>query len=202
MHPVCDGPVIEQGGEDFVHRLEHVLLTANIQEGLLLSCKRGLRQILRGGGGAHRNRDVPPVAHSAQLVGDRLLEGRREWGGHHPAADLRPGLCERGDVIHVQRGQLGADALIEATLLEKFPIGLGGGGKSAWNAHSKVRKRADHLPERCVLATDGFDIVHAETLERNDIRVQEGSWLTVSGPCACSPAWAVKHSHSLPQTRS
>ena len=43
----------------------------------------------------------------------------------------RPGRGELGDVIHVEAGELGADARVQAALLQELAVRLGGGGKAA-----------------------------------------------------------------------
>ena len=172
VHAVGDGAIVEQRGEHLVHRAQHARLAAHVEEGFLLAGEGGLRQVLGGGRGAHRDRDVRPGRHLAELRDHRLLEGRRQRRRHDPLADAGPGRGKLGDVIDVEAGELGADALIEAALLQEVAVRLGGGGKAARHLHAQSRQRADHLAEGGVLAADGLDIVHAQLLERDDECVQ------------------------------
>ena len=48
VHPVRDRPIVEQGGEHFAHRLEHLVDSAHVEIGFLLAGKRRFWQILGG----------------------------------------------------------------------------------------------------------------------------------------------------------
>ena len=114
----------------------------------------------------------PPIC--AQLRDHRLLAAaagsgvaRIHWRMRAPvAASLR-------DVIDVERGELGADARIEAALLRGIrdrPAAVV--AKPPGTCTPRLRQRADHLAERGVLAADRLDVAHAELLERDDVCVQ------------------------------
>ena len=68
-------------------------------------------------------------------------------------------------------GELAFDARIEPALFEKLTVGERRGGETARHLHPESGERADHLPERGVLAADTLDVVHAELLERDDVIV-------------------------------
>ena len=70
-----------------------------------------------------------------------------------------------GDILDVESGQLGVDALIQSVLGEKFPIGEGRGGKAPGHLHPGCGQVLDHLPERGILPADFFNIINAQLME-------------------------------------
>src|SRR5580658_8779292 len=50
-------------------------------------------------------------------------------------------------VARIEPGQLGADAVVQATLPQKLTIGVRGGGKAPGDLHTELCQRADHLAE-------------------------------------------------------
>src|SRR5690606_37015267 len=53
VHAVGDGAVVEERGEDFLGRADHVVHATDVEEGFLLTGKGGIRQVFGGGGGTH-----------------------------------------------------------------------------------------------------------------------------------------------------
>ena len=56
VYPVRNSTVVVEGSEDVFHGLEHVVDTDHIQKGLLLTGKRGIRQVFGRRAGANRER--------------------------------------------------------------------------------------------------------------------------------------------------
>ena len=152
-----------------------MLLAAHVQESLLLAGKRGLGQIFGGGGGAHRNGELVSLAHLAPCLGHLALQSRRKWGGEHPAADLLADGGEAVHIVHVERRERLADALIQAALREEIAVGLRGGGEAARDRHAESRETRNHLADRGVLAADDLDILALQFLERNDVGIHRFS---------------------------
>ena len=64
VHAVGDGPVVVQRGEHVLDGRQQVVDAVDVEERLLLTGERGVRQILRGRRRAHRERQIgrPAVA--------------------------------------------------------------------------------------------------------------------------------------------
>ena len=58
---VGNGTVHEQAGEALSNAVQQLRLAGHVQEGLMLACEAGVRQVFGGRGAAHGGRDVPPV---------------------------------------------------------------------------------------------------------------------------------------------
>ncbi len=155
-----------------MHRLQDGRLTANVQEGFLLSSERGFRQIFRGRRGAHGDRDLLAVAHLAKLFEHRLFNLGREGCRENPAADFRPGGGEFRDIVDVEPGQFGANAGVQAALFQELTVGVRCCGEAAGYLHTELCQRANHLAEGGVFTAHRLDIVHSEPLERDHIGVQ------------------------------
>jgi hypothetical protein len=69
------------------------------------------------------------------LRAHRLFERRRERRRQYPLADARAGGGKLGDVIDIEAGKFGADALIEAALLEELAVGMRGGREAGRDLH-------------------------------------------------------------------
>ena len=171
VHAVGDGPVVEEGRVYLVHRGEQVLLAAHVEEGFLLPCERGLRQILRGCRGAHGDGELGAAAHLAKCSEDLVPQALRERSGEHPAADL---LADRGKPLHVvdvERAEHLGDAAAQILLREKIAVGVRGRRESPRNRDPEARQRRDHLADRGVLAAHDLDVLALQFLKRNDVRI-------------------------------
>ena len=71
VHAIGNGAVVEQRGEHLVHGAQHAGLAAHVEEGFLLAGEGGLRQVLGGGRGAHRDRDVRAAGTSGETARSR-----------------------------------------------------------------------------------------------------------------------------------
>ena len=60
VHAIGDRAVVEQRGEHLVHGLDHVLGAAHVEQRLLLTRERRLRQVLGGRRRAHGDGDFAP----------------------------------------------------------------------------------------------------------------------------------------------
>jgi len=195
VHPVGDRTVGEERGEHLVDRSQHRCLAAHVEEGLLLTGKGSLRQVFGGRGRAHRDRELrSPLAQLAQCREHRRVERRRQRHLENPLADARAARGERVDIIDIESRQLAADACVEAPLREELAIGVCGGGEAARYLNAELRQRADHLPERGILAADTLEVAHAELLEGNDVGVHESSrWSVTRRRALATAARTVEH---------
>ena len=173
VHAVGYGAVVEQRGIHFVHAGHQMLLAAHVQESLLLSGKRCLRQIFGGRRGTDRDGELAPDRRSpcpscARRRGSRL-QPLRERRGEHPAADLRADHREPLHVIDVERRQDVADALIEPVLREEVPIRMRGRREPAGHRDAESRQSGDHFADGRILAADEFNVFVLQLLEGNDV---------------------------------
>src|SRR5690606_14443179 len=85
--------------------------------------------------------------------------------------------------------------------LEEFAKGLGGRGEAARHPDSGRRQLADHLAERCVLAADDLDVIHAELVERYDGLPLESGHVKVlkwKKTCCAKRSSRKRRDHPLP----
>src|SRR6056297_662896 len=181
MHTVGDGPVVEQRGEYLVDGLDEPIQALHVEERLLLSRERGIRQVFGSGRGAHCHGDVLAAGHLVPGRGDVLAQLRGQRGVHDPLPDLAAGRGEVLDVVYVQRPETLVDAVGEPFVAEEVPVGLCGGGEAAGDGDSGGGKVGYHLPEGCVLAAHPVHVAHAQCIERNYIRLQSRL------PCVIDP---------------
>src|SRR5690606_34998633 len=96
-------------------------------------------------------------------------------------------------VVDIEAVQRAPDARVEPALLQELPVGIGGGRETARHLHAEARERADHLADRGILATDCFDVILLELLERQYVRSQMwGSGNPLQRTCRVGRA--MKHS--------
>ena len=173
VHTVGDGTVIEQRGEHFLRSTDHVVHAADVEEGFLLAGERGVWQVFGGGRGAHgHGHVVVAIGHFGEGGTDLGIQTRREFGFHHPLANLRAGLGQGVDIVHVQGIERRMDAVVEPTLLEEITVRLSRSGKAARHGHAGTGKIADHLAQGCVLAPHMLHIMDAELFEGNYVLYQ------------------------------
>ncbi|MNN38567.1 hypothetical protein D3C81_1525720 [compost metagenome] len=103
------------------------------------------------------------------MFADLLFQARLERGGGNPAADLGAGFGQGLHVIDVERLQAIRNAGGQVVVLQEVAERERGGGKTAGNADASLCQLGDHLPQRRVLAADGFHVMHAQLLERQHI---------------------------------
>ena len=151
VHPIGYRAVVEQRGVHFMHGLEQMLLAAHIEECFLLAGKGGFGKIFRRRRGAHRDRE---------LGGDRSLPFilrqassasvcRRSGNG---VASIQPRIsapttAKLLHIIHIERRERRANALIEAALRQEIPIGVRGRGKTARHRNAQGRQAGDHFSD-------------------------------------------------------
>jgi len=169
VHAVADRAIVVERGEDLTHALEHVVDARHVEKALLLAGEARVGQVLGRGRAAHREAGLGRLGRQASEVrADLLLEGRRERGLHHPAADRGAGLGQRAHVVDVERGELVGDALAQTPLLEEEAEGVCRGRETAGHAHAACGELADHFAEAGVLAAHRLDVGHPQLFERND----------------------------------
>src|SRR5256886_6134872 len=162
-------------------------LAAHVEEALLLAGEGGLGQILGGRRGAYRHGQIAARAHALQLRAHRRRQGGRKGGGENPLTDPRSGGGEPRPVIDLEGGKLAADARLHSALVEELAVGVRGGGEAAGHLHAESPERADHLPERGVLAADRRHVAHRQLLEGDDVGFQERSCRSTPGACRRAP---------------
>ena len=173
VHAVGDGAVVEQGGEYFFGRADHIVHAADIQEGFLLTGKGGVRQVFGGGRGAYGDGHIGvATGHGGEGAANFAVQALGELGFHHPLADLRAGLGQGVDVIDIQGVQRRMDLLVQPAQVEKVPVGLGGGGETTGYRDTGTGEVADHLAQGGVLAPYVLNIVIAELIEGNYVLYQ------------------------------
>ena len=151
--------VIEQRGIHFVNAALEVLLAPHVQKGLLLTGEGGFRQILRGRRRAYGDGELVTLAHFAPGGENLLVQPCREGRGEHPASNLFSDDGKSVDVIHVERGENGANSLIQTALRQEIPIRVRSGGKAAGHRYPEIRKPRDHFTDRGILPSDQLDIL-------------------------------------------
>jgi hypothetical protein len=177
VHAVGDGAVVVQAGEHFLDLAHHVVGAGHVEEGFLLAGETCVGQILGGGGGAHGDGDVGCACIRTQLrVGGAEvgLQFRLQRRIDHPAADLGAGGGERGDVLHVERGQLVVDARVQRVVGDEGLECVGGGGEAAGHRDAQPGQLADHLAKRAILAAHLGDVGQAQVVQPEDVAGQGG----------------------------
>ena len=88
-------------------------------------------------------------------------------------ADFCTGRSQCPHIVNVQAGQTCGNAIGQrgaaSAVGQKVSECLRRGGKTTRHTHASVSKLADHLAQRCILATDGLDVRHPQIFERNDV---------------------------------
>ncbi|VVM79051.1 hypothetical protein PS631_02233 [Pseudomonas fluorescens] len=173
VHAVGNGAIVEQRSEYFLGRADHVFNATDIEEGLLLASKGGVWQVFGGGRRAHgHGHVVVALGHFGEGSADFGIQALGELGFHDPLTDLRAGLGQGVDVIHVQCVERGMDLRIQPALLEKVTVRLSRSGKAARHRDAGTCEVTDHLAEGCVLAPHMLYIMDAELIEGNYVLYQ------------------------------
>ena len=175
MHAIRDGAIVEERGEDLVHRLQHGRRAAHVEKRLLLTGKGSFRQILRGGGGAHRDGNLSIAAHARERAHYRRFERGRKGRRHDGLSDVRAGRRELIHVVDVEAGECLGDARGKSALHEEVAKRLGGRCEASRNMHAERGELSDHLAERCIFAADRLDVAHRQVFKWHDVGVQSDS---------------------------
>jgi hypothetical protein len=112
------------------------------------------------------------ASHGGEGGANLRIQFGRERRVHHPLADLRTGLGQGIDVVDIEGIQRRMDLIIQAALLEKVAVGLGGSGETTRDRYTGAGKVADHLAQGGVLAPYVLNIVIAELIEGNYVLYQ------------------------------
>ncbi len=83
VYAVGDGAVVEQRGEDFLGRADHVVHATDVEEGFLLAGEGGVRQVFGGRRGAHGHGHVV-------VAGSHFGEGLADFGDPDARGTRRP----------------------------------------------------------------------------------------------------------------
>gem|GEM_PF-3119204 len=199
VHAVGNGTVVEQRGEHFLGRADHVVHATDVEEGFLLAGKGRVRKVFGGGRGADRDGHVVVAAgHFGEGRANVGIELRRELGVHDPLADLRAGLGQGVDVIHVEGIEQSVDLIVQTAEFEEVAIGLSRRGETARYGNAGTGEVADHLAQGGVLAPYTLNVMIAELIEGNYVLYQgdlstlvletqpEPGRTTVARPCKIS----------------
>ena len=174
VHPVGDRAVVVQRREHLPDRRQDGFDAAHVQERLLLTGERGVRQVLRRRTGPHREGPVAlagplptTVAAGQPLVraADLGLQIRRERLRHHRLPDLFPRRSQRLHVVGVQSRQPGADPLRQTGVADEPAIGLRRRGEPVGHPHPQPGQVRDHLPQRRVLPAHLLQVRQAQLRE-------------------------------------
>src|SRR6185312_10921006 len=171
VHAVGDRAVVVQRRKDFLDLVQHVLDAGDVEECFLLAGKTCIRQIFRGRGRTHRDRNVSAAGVLAELrvgIAGCLFEFAGQFGIDDPAADFLAGRGQCSDIFDVQRREPLLDPLGETALFEVFAKRVGGSGKSARHRHTQLGEIADHFAERSILAADLGKVGHAQLVQPQD----------------------------------
>jgi len=124
-----------------------------------------------GGRGAHSPADLDAILGFQVAVGpvDGIVHLRGKILLHDPAADVRTSRLQGRNVGHVQPLQALRDTLIKTVLRKEFPVGFRGRGKTAGDRNAQRRQVLQHLAQRGILATYLTDVLHAESMQGNDV---------------------------------
>ncbi len=145
------------------YRHQHRIVALDIEEGFLLSGKRGIRHIFRRGRGAHGKRCLG-VAFRELVIGvmDSVFQLWRERRIDDPLPDLRPGFRQFANVINVRVIQQLIDTLVDAALVKKLIKSIRRGGESVRDRYPCFRQIGDHLTQRGIFSPHAVNIVHTE----------------------------------------
>jgi hypothetical protein len=195
VHPVADGAVVVEAGEDLLHLVQHVVDAVHVQEGFLLAGERRIGQVFGRGRRAHRKAGAGVAGGQFGERGThRGFEIGRERCVDHPLADLRACGGQGVDVVGVQRVEAGVDLLGQAAMGQELAEGMRRGGKAAGHAHAGGGELADHLAEAGVLAANHLDVMHSQVFKRDD---QGGRQM--GGRHGKAPGWWEKRATGGPQ---
>ena len=143
VHAIGDGAIVEQRRVHFVHGLEQLLLAAHVEKSFLLAGEGCLGQILGGGRGAHRHRELARRCCPASCARRPAPQSAGAPGKGVASIQPRisaPTTAKPIDIVDVERRQRGANALVEPVLRQEIAIGMRGGGESAGNRDARVRQ--------------------------------------------------------------
>ena len=138
----------------------------DIQKGFLLAGKGGIRQILCGSGGSHRDRHSQ-IIRGQLLVGSCyiLFQLRLERRLQNPAANSRAGCCQCLDVIDIQLLHGIIDTLIQLLVGQELPVGVRRGRKTVGHGNPGTAELAYHLSKGGVFTANPVDIIHTQLIE-------------------------------------
>ncbi|OIQ78749.1 hypothetical protein GALL_395460 [mine drainage metagenome] len=183
VHAIGDGAVVVERGKHMSDLVEHGLDAADIEIGFLLSGERGVRQVFRRCGGAHRERRIRVAGGQRGIrSADGLLEVGRKGRVDNPLADLFANLRQGAHVVRIQGGQRRFDAPLQPAGAQDFAEGMRRGAKPARHAHSGSGELADHFAQRSILAADLVDIAHSHIVQfQNEFLPGMGLHLCIHG---------------------
>ena len=145
---VGNSAVIEQRRKHFLDRGAHLLQPHHVQEGLLLACKGGIREIFRRCRGTYRNRHVfVAILQGGERFLQGVLQDIRKWRFNDPLTDLGTNPGQFVDVVDVQSIESVVDTLFQSVSSEEFAIGVRCCGKATWNGNTCVGEITDHFAE-------------------------------------------------------
>ena len=168
VHPVADGPVVVEGGKHFANLVQDIVNAQHVEKSFLLPGKRGIGQIFRRGGRAHRKRCLFCTAmQDFKGPADRLLQvGRKRLRFDH-GANIGSSLGECAHIVGIQARQARLDAGIKTGRGQKVPKRTGGSGKTSGH-FDPGRQLGNHFAQAGVFAAHLLDVAHSQMFKRDD----------------------------------
>ena len=152
--------------------IHQVIQSAHIQEGLLLSGKRCVREVFGCCRGTNGNRDVATVRHRLPGGFDVGHEAIGQCRLCNPSADHAAGTGQCVDVVDIQRLQQRMNPVGQAVSPEEFPVRRRRGRETAGNVNAQAAQVGYHFAKGCIFTADCVDITHAELIQPDDVRLQ------------------------------
>jgi len=164
---IRDSPIREEGGKAALAGINHGFRPTDIEVGVLLAGKGGVREVLGGGGRTDRNIDALAVFLFHFVVGadDRLAQVGRELGGADDISRFGTALLEVTQIVGVQPGQGVANGGLNPRLFEEVAIGKGGDGVPIGHRHPLRRQLLMHFTQGSILAAHYRHILDANVIK-------------------------------------
>ncbi len=171
VDPVGDRSIGEERGKTPDERLLQSLVATDVQVGLLLTRKRGRREVFGGCGAPDRDVGIRSVLIADHIVGgtDLVPEVIGDFGREDQVAGPLSSPRKIGDVVSIKPGE-GLFEVVEYPCgVEDVPVALRGHGKPIRDLHALRGQLTVHLAERCVLPADETDILVSDIDKPADI---------------------------------
>ena len=124
---VGEGPIGKEGGPAEPASLQQRRFPFDVEEGFLLASKARLRQVFRGGAGAHGHRWG---THRPVGVADRVHQRLRQGGLLQPLAGGASRLLQGRQILRVKPREQLPQGLLQGVVAQQQAIGIGGGGEA------------------------------------------------------------------------
>ena len=190
VHAIGDRPVIKQGGKHLLHRGTNLLQTHHVQESFLLAGERGIRKILGGGGGTHRDSHL--IVTGLKLgIGffQGVIQNFRKRGVDYPLANLGANPRQFVNVVDIQGIQGFVNAVFQAVGGQEFTVSMSSGSETARDGNTSIGEITDHFTEGGILASNPVYVGHSQVVKPDNVIFQSVSPLSLCS--AESRIWRV-----------